>query len=91
MLASLSRERAFWLRNSLEASVRAIEVDGKEAPLAWILPSDNRDPSAVARLADVLLRTGVELHVARGPVRADGREWPAGSIVILREQPTAPT
>jgi len=87
LLASLARERAFWLRNSLEASVRAIEVDGKEAPLAWILPSDNRDPSAVARLADVLLRTGVELHVARSPVRADGREWPAGSIVILREQP----
>ena len=87
LLGSLARERAFWLRNASDAARDAIEVNGKTAPLAWILPSDNRDPSAVRRLCDVLLRTGVELHVTEGGVRADGRQWPAGSIVILREQP----
>ena len=87
LLASLSREPSFWLRNALDASRRALEVVGDEAPRAWILPSDNRDPDAVRRLADVLLRTGVELHVAEEPVVADGRSWAPGSIVILREQP----
>lgn len=87
LLASLSRERAFWLQNASDAAVRAIAENGKTAPLAWILPSDNRDPSAVRRLCDVLLRTGVELHVSEGELRADGRSWPAGSVVILRDQP----
>lgn len=87
LLGSLSREPSFWLQNALEASKRALEVNGQTAPRAWILPSDNRDPDAVERLADVLLRTGVELHVAETPITADGRTWPARSIVILREQP----
>ncbi len=87
LLSSLSREPEFWLRNASDAARRAIEVNGQTAPLAWVLPSDNRDPSAVARLIDVLLRTGVEVHVATEAVTADGREWPAGSIVILRDQP----
>lgn len=87
LLGSLTREPSFWLRNAVEASVRAIEVNGEEAPLAWILPSDNRDPNAVKRMVDVLIRTGVEVHVSKGAVEADGREWPAGSIVILRKQP----
>ena len=59
---------------------RVIEVNGQEAPLAWILPSDNRDPHAVERLVHVLLRTGVELHVAEDDLSADGREWPSVSI-----------
>jgi len=87
LLGSLSRERSFWLQNAVDASQRAIHVNGKEAPLAWILPSDNRDPAAVGRLVDVLLRTGVELSVADTEILADGRSWPAGSIVIPREQP----
>lgn len=87
LLGSLSREPAFWLRNAVDASQRAIEVNGQEAPRAWIIPSDNRDPHAVVRLIDVLMRTGVEVQVAKEVVKADGREWPAGSIVISREQP----
>jgi hypothetical protein len=87
LLGSLSREPSFWLENALDASRRALEETGLEAPRAWILPADNRDPDAVRRLADVLLRTGVELHVAEGPVTVDGRTWPSGSIVLLREQP----
>jgi hypothetical protein len=87
LLGSLARERAFWLQNAFDAARTAIEVNGREAPLAWVLPSDNRDPSAVRRLCDVLLRTGVELFVTAGGVSADGRTWPAGSIVILRDQP----
>ncbi len=87
LLGSLTRERAFWLRNALDVATRGIEVKGADAPRAWVIPSDNRDPSAVRRLAEVLMRGGVELHVAEGELEADGRTWPAGSIVILRKQP----
>ena len=87
LLGSITREPSFWLRNASDVAKRALEVKGQDAPRAWILPSDNRDPGAVRRMVDVLLRSGVELQVATGEVTADGRTWPAGSIVILREQP----
>ncbi|MHC5005501.1 MAG: M14 family metallopeptidase, partial [Planctomycetota bacterium] len=87
LLGSLSREPRVWLRNALEASERTIAKGRAEGPRAWIVPSDNRDPAAVRRLVEVLLRGGVELHVADDPIMADGRRYPAGSIVIRRDQP----
>ncbi len=87
LLASLARESPLWLQNAADAARRAIDEGGKRVPRAWILPADNRDPGAVARLADVLIRTGVELSVADEEVTADDRTWPAGSIVIPRRQP----
>ena len=87
LCASLSRERALYLRNALEAADRSLAKGRDDAPIAWLLPADQRDPGATERLADVLLATGVELDVADGPVVADGRSYPAGSIVIRREQP----
>ncbi|MHC4711268.1 MAG: M14 family metallopeptidase, partial [Planctomycetota bacterium] len=87
LLGSLSRERTYWLTNALETSRRVIERGREGAPQAWIIPSDNRDPAAVRRIAEVLLLGGVELHTSAGEIQADGRTYPAGSIVIRREQP----
>ena len=89
LLGTLTREPDVWVENALQASQRAIASAESEAPTAWIIPSDNRDPGAVRRLASVLMQTGVELHVANHEVVADGRTYPAGSIVILRGQPYA--
>jgi hypothetical protein len=87
LLGSLSRERSFWLRGAVDASRRAIAVGEGAAPRGWILPSNGRDPGAVARLVDVLLAAGVELSVSSSEISTDGRRWPAGSIVIDRAQP----
>jgi hypothetical protein len=87
LLGSLAREPQVWMRNTLEAARRSVAAGADGAPRAWILPADNRDPDAVRRLADSLLLTGVELHVATEPLSADGRRWPAGSLVIRRDQP----
>lgn len=87
LLGSLSREPQIWLSNSLEAAQRAIDVAGDNVPRAWLIPSDNRDPDAVLRLVDVLLLSGVEIHVTDAAVEADGRSYPSGTIVIFRAQP----
>jgi hypothetical protein len=87
VLASLAREPEFWRRNALEAAERTIRAGREDAPRAWIVPSDNRDPDAVRRLVDVLIQSGVEIHVADDAVEADGRTYPPGSIVIDRAQP----
>ncbi|MCC6907877.1 MAG: hypothetical protein IT430_08065 [Phycisphaerales bacterium] len=87
LVGSLSREPSLWLRNAADAAQRAIAAAEEGAPRAWIIPSDNRDPDAVARFVDVLLATGVEINVSEAEIEADGRTYPTGSIVIQREQP----
>jgi len=87
LLGSLAREPQVWLRNSLEVAERASQEGRRDVPRAWLLPSDNRDPAAVRRLAEALLLGGVEIHVAAKPLTADRRNYPAGTIVIRRDQP----
>jgi hypothetical protein len=78
LLASLARERRLWLENALAAAERALERGRAEAPRAWLVPSTNPDPSAVARLVDVLRRSGVEVHRAPAALVADGRTAASG-------------
>ena len=87
LLGSLARERRFFLENALEAADRCLLAGREGSPRAWILPADQRDRGATRRLVDVLLASGIEMGVAQGEVHADGRAYPAGSIVIRREQP----
>lgn len=87
LVASLARERRFFLENALEAADRTIAAGRGDGVTAWILPADQRDRGATRRLVDVLLATGVEMSVADEPIVADGRTYPRGSIVIDRAQP----
>jgi hypothetical protein len=87
LVRTLSIEPGTWLESALAVSERTIAKGREGAPRAWVIPSDNRDPGAVRRLVDTLLLSGVELHVAAADFEADARAYPAGSIVILRDQP----
>ncbi|MFO1010508.1 MAG: M14 family metallopeptidase [Planctomycetota bacterium] len=87
LLGSLSSEPRFWLSNQMEAAERAVQGDVPGMPKGWVLASDTADRGALVRLVDVLLQSGVELAIARKDFTADGRAWPAGSIVISSAQP----
>jgi hypothetical protein len=87
LVRTLSLEPRTWLASALAVSEHKIEQGRAGTPRAWILPSDNRDPGAVRRLVDTLLLSGIELHTASAAFEADGRAYPAGSLVIRREQP----
>lgn len=89
LLGSLSREPQHWMRNAAETAQRNIERVRQQGTLAWLIPSDNADVGAARRLADLLLASGVEMEVASTPVRADGRTYPTGSLVIRTNQPYA--
>lgn len=87
LVRSLASEPQLFVENALQAAERSIAKGRDEAPRAWVLPSDNVDRGASRRLVDTLLRGGVELQRARTKFSADGREYPAGSVVIFRDQP----
>ncbi len=87
LLGSLSREPRYWLNNAMEAAERTVEAGREGGPRGWLVTIDNRDLGATRRLIDVLLASGVEVHVAEEPFEADGRRYDAGTIVIWRDQP----
>ncbi|MHC4731724.1 MAG: M14 family metallopeptidase [Planctomycetota bacterium] len=87
LLGSLAREREAWLANALEAAERVIEKGTERAPRAWLIPADNRDPAAVRRLLEILLQSGIEVHQSAAALTVDGRDYPAGTLVIRRDQP----
>lgn len=87
LLGSLARERQVWLTNSLDAAQRALALGRDEAPRGWIFPPNGQDRGALRRLVDALLRTAVEVDVATSSFDADGRTYPAGTVVIRRDQP----
>jgi hypothetical protein len=79
-------------RQQLVASVyrmnrRQMELGEKDAPYAWIVPAAQHDPPAAARLAEVLHDLGVEVHIATASFQAGGKEYGAGSYVVLMAQP----
>ncbi len=86
LLGSVNREPRMWLTNAMQAAERSIER-AKSGPQAWLITTDNQDKSAVRRLIDALLGTGVEVHVSREPFTADGRSYAAGTIVLRSDQP----
>ena len=82
--AALNRE--FWLRTALAVNRRASR---RREPFAFVVPAEQRDPSAVARLAEVLRLGEVEVHRARAPFEAGGRTYPAGALVVRMQQPAS--
>jgi hypothetical protein len=73
--------------NFYDMGRRAVEDGRRGGPFAFVIPPGQHDPHAVARLEQLLIDGGVEIHRAREPFRADGTEFPAGSDVILLAQP----
>src|SRR5881394_4084532 len=66
---------------------RAVEAGLAGNPFAYVLPPDQRDPEAWSSLANVLRIGGVEVRRAAEPFTADGRSYPAGSLVVPMGQP----
>ncbi len=87
LLGSINREPRYWLSNAMEAADRTVAAGQAGGPRAWLVPIDNADLGATRRLLDVLLASGVEVHVATDGFTADGRDYPAGTIVLWRDQP----
>ncbi len=68
------------------AGRRAVERGRAGDPFAWVLPPAP-DPGAQATLANALLLAGVEVSRAARAFTADGRTWPAGTLVVPLAQP----
>ncbi|MFQ5817658.1 MAG: M14 family zinc carboxypeptidase [Terriglobia bacterium] len=87
LLDAVANNRATLLRNQWRMGRRAIAAGKKGNPYAWVFPPEQHDPAVAVKLLDLLAFMGVEVHRAEKPFQAGGKEYPAGSSVILMAQP----
>ena len=84
-----ARDRLTFIDRFVGLGRRAVDAGLAGNPFAYVLPppADQRDPEAWATLANVLTLSGVEVRRAAEPFTADGRSYPAGSLVVPMAQP----
>jgi hypothetical protein len=86
LLEHAARNRARWLAGFLDVNRRAAR---RSVPPAFLVPAHQSDAWATSRLLEVLRRGGVEIARARQAFEAEGRRFPAGSLVIPMAQPAS--
>lgn len=90
LLESVANQRLMLVRSIYQLNRKQIELGGKDAPYAWVIPSTQHDAPAATRLVQILKEQGVEIHRASDSFQAGGRQFPSGSYVVLMAQPHRP-
>jgi hypothetical protein len=87
LLFAVAAYREQIVQNFYEMGRRAVDAGRQGGPFAFIIPPEQHDPQATAKLEELLLQGAVEIHRALEPFRADGDPYPAGTDIILLAQP----
>jgi hypothetical protein len=84
-----ARRRSDWLYGMYLMGRDAIAAGTKGDPYAYVIPAGEAqwDPTAAARLVDVLRTGAVEVHRAGAEFRAGDKTFPPGSFVVPMAQP----
>jgi hypothetical protein len=84
-MSFVARYRTAWLENFYR--IHADWVTRTAAPYAFVIPAAQRDPFEAYELLDIMRIADVEVHQARAPFNAGGKQYGAGSWVIKTAQP----
>jgi Zinc carboxypeptidase len=87
LLHAVAAYRERIVQNFYDMGRRAIEEGQRTGPFAFVVPPDQFDPHAVAKLEELLLQGGIEIHRAIDSFQADGGSYPAGSDIVPLAQP----
>jgi hypothetical protein len=75
------------LENFYDKSRNSVESGGKEAPFGYVLPAGQRDMTRVEFIVNTLRLQGVEVGRATAEVKLKDGTFPAGSLIVKRNQP----
>ena len=87
LIEAVANNRALLKRNFYLMNRRAIDRFEAGDPYAFVVPPDQRDPTAVATLIALLQAEAAEVEIAVAPFVAGGRTFAAGSYVLRLAQP----
>jgi hypothetical protein len=89
-LEATAENRASILGNMDRMARWSINNGLSKPPYAFVIPPNQHDPVAAAKLVDLLLRHGVEAATATEPFQVGYAVYPAGTTVISAAQPYRP-
>jgi hypothetical protein len=75
------------LENFYLKSLHSIESGKTSAPYGYVLPGGQRDMTRVAFIVDILRTQGIEVGRSTGEVKLNEGTFPAGSLIVKRDQP----
>ncbi len=87
LLEAVANNREMLKRNFYLMNRRTVEEFRSGRPYAFVIPPEQRDPVAAAKLLSLIQAGAGEVHRAEAPFVADGRRFPAGSHVVALAQP----
>ena len=87
LLLAVAAYREQLIGNFYDMGRRAVDEGTRGGPFAFIIPPEQFDAGAAAKLEELLLQGAVDIQRALEPFRADGEPYPAGSDIILLAQP----
>ncbi|MEX2608785.1 MAG: M14 family zinc carboxypeptidase [Gemmatimonadota bacterium] len=90
-MREIADNRQEFLRSYWEKTKRSVAKARAEGPAAYVLPADDDRLGLQARLVDLMLRQGVEVHRLEESANVAGRSYGAGSYVIRMDQPYSRT
>lgn len=86
-LKLLSNNGSTLLENFYKKGKNSIHEGETQAPYAWVIPAEQRDPSRLAYLINQLQRHAIEVHRATADFEVDEGEFKAGDFVVRLDQP----
>jgi hypothetical protein len=75
------------LQNFYEKSRNSIQSGSNDAPFGYVLPAGQPDMTRVAFIVNILRLQGVEVGRAIAEVKLKDATYPAGSLIVKRNQP----
>ena len=85
---AIHRER--FLMNMYRMARNSIEKGEAGTPYAFIIPSNQKDPNTAAKMVNVLISNGVEIHQATQSFKAQDTDYPSGTYVVKLSQAYRP-
>jgi len=85
-----AKHREKYLMNMYRMARNSINKGKSQAPYAYIIPYDQRDPNTVAKMINILIANGVEVHRAEKSLLAQNKEYPAGTYLVFLSQAYRP-
>jgi hypothetical protein len=75
------------LENFYQKSRNSIDAARKDAVAGYVIPAGQRDPTRVSVLVNLLRMQGIEIGRATSEVKLKEGTFPAGSLIVKRDQP----
>jgi len=87
LLTLAARFHEVFQSNYVQMAQEAVDAGRTNPPFAWLVPAEQRDPGTALEMLRILAGTGLEVHRAEEPFRADNVEYPAGTYILYSAQP----